>query len=457
MINAIIASILSLFFWGKATKEIEEKTQLASLTKTFIFFVLSLAVALFYYKTYQVATIYSYIDVQGIQESKDANGNIADTVDIIRIENRFSSGITEHQDLNEKRSRINDPLATDFGGIFVKILMRDDSIYKSERNPDFKDYIIDVPIKDIDHCYKTYLVSTSFPSIFPFYPAWSHNEEWTSDTNDAYLLLAGGDIKNNAIFVKSYRSPNLEGENIESEFERSKINGSFNAMLSASKRSSQKASYVKAALSGSFLNTINFFSAADLSQYIQAIQIKSSCPVRYLEVSYDLPIEVENYDSCMTIGPTGFGFKGDYLDQMVNDSSHFLVKMPTLSNLQLIRSLILTTLLTALLALFFTNLFYVIRKKAIEVKEKKFVAVSDIKVKQFKIKMIILLIVLSGISLYLLWLVYKDSPIYYPAEVLEDYFKWFVLGVILIILIIIYLVYWQFRKAYNIKKKDNKK
>ena len=454
MINAIIAAVLSLFFWGKATKEIEEKTQLASWTKTFVYFVLSLAVIVFYIKTYQVATIDSYIDVQGIEESRDANGNVADTIDLIRIKNVFSSGITEDQDLNERRNRTSDPRVTDYGGIFVRIELQDDSVYKCVRNPKFKDATLNFPIKDIDHCYKIYLLTTSFPSIFPIYPAWSDSIEWTSDQKDAYFSFKGGDIKSNGVFAKKFRTRNIEGKKVETEYERTHINGYMNGMISALKRSNEKVSYIKASLSGSFLNSLNFFSAADLSQYIQAITIISSCPVRNLEVAYDIPIEIENYDSCMTIGTTGYSLKGKYLEGMVNDCSHFLVKLPTLSNLQLIRSLILTTILTTLLALFFSNLFYVLRKKAIIVKENYFMEVSEKRTRQFKNRMIILLFILLFVFLYLIMLVYNDSPIYYPVLILGDWIDWIVLG---IVLILIAIVYWQFKKAYEIKKKKIKK
>ena len=450
MINVIIAAVLSLFFWGKATKDIEEKTQLASWTKTFVYFVLSLAVIVFYVKTYQVATIYSYIDVQGIEESRDSNGNVADTVDLIRITNVFSSGITENQDLNEKRNRISDPRVTDYGGIFVRIVVQDDSVFKCVRNPKFKNASLDIPIKDIDHCYMTSLLTSSFPSIFPLYPAWSISEEWTSDQKDTYVRLIGGDVRSNAVFEKKFRTPNLEGKNVETEYEKAHINGYMNGMISASKRSNKKVSTMQATVSGNFLNALNFFSAADLSQYIQAITIKSSCPVKNLEVAYDIPIEIENYDSCMTIGTTGYSFKGKYLEEMVNDGSQFLVKLPTLSNLQLIRSLVLTTILTALLALFFSNLFYVLRKNAIKVKENYFIEVSEIRTRKFKNRMIILLFILLFVFLYFIMLVYKDSPIYIPVLILGDWIEWIVLGTVLILIAI---VYWQFRKAYDIKKK----
>jgi hypothetical protein len=34
MINTFISAIIALFFWGKASKDVEEKTQLASKTRT---------------------------------------------------------------------------------------------------------------------------------------------------------------------------------------------------------------------------------------------------------------------------------------------------------------------------------------------------------------------------------------------------------------------------------------
>lgn len=70
-IDVLIASLISVFFLGKATKDVEEKTQLASKTRTILYLVLAIVVGIFYYKTQQVATIYHYINIDKQRETLD--------------------------------------------------------------------------------------------------------------------------------------------------------------------------------------------------------------------------------------------------------------------------------------------------------------------------------------------------------------------------------------------------
>lgn len=91
MINGFIAAFIALFFWRRGTKETEEKTRLASKLRTFIYFVLSVVVGVFFYKTYQVTTILNSISVLPVRASFDASGVLADNIDKIEIFNRFSS------------------------------------------------------------------------------------------------------------------------------------------------------------------------------------------------------------------------------------------------------------------------------------------------------------------------------------------------------------------------------
>ena len=96
-IDVLIASLISVFFLGKATKDVEEKTQLASKTRTILYLVLAIVVGMFYYKTQQVATIYHYINIDKQRETLDKSKHCVDTITGIVILNHFSSaGINDN-------------------------------------------------------------------------------------------------------------------------------------------------------------------------------------------------------------------------------------------------------------------------------------------------------------------------------------------------------------------------
>ena len=48
MINTFIAALVALFFWGKSSKDLDEKTQLASWVRTCVYGVLAFLVLVFY-------------------------------------------------------------------------------------------------------------------------------------------------------------------------------------------------------------------------------------------------------------------------------------------------------------------------------------------------------------------------------------------------------------------------
>ena len=89
MINTFIAALVALFFWGKSSKDVEEKTQFASWTRTIVYGVLMCVILVFYIKTYQVATVIHSIEMKGIRSSVDSTGHIVDTIAAINIRNFF--------------------------------------------------------------------------------------------------------------------------------------------------------------------------------------------------------------------------------------------------------------------------------------------------------------------------------------------------------------------------------
>ena len=121
--------------------------------------------------------------------------------------------------------------------------------------------------------------------------------------------------------------------------------------------------YFKVRTKSNYVNTLNFFSAADLSQCEYEVKLESDIPIENLSMFFDLPVEISSLNPSEH-NVVSKGFFMNIEEDIAGETRYLIyhVKFPTLANLQLIRSLILTTLLTVLFSLFFKNLYYYCRK-----------------------------------------------------------------------------------------------
>ena len=353
IVNIFVAIILALGFWKESRKKQDLKTAKSSFTKTFILFILTVGVTFFYYKTYQIATFYNYITVRHLKGSFDtyidhgtyANG---ETYEIKRYVPRdkiasltiFSSFSDENLNFfDPRRDQTHDRKQS---GFIVKMNL--DKNPKSEvDSSNVYDEFRPTNIDKLKYCYDVSLMTNTVPSLFPF----SVYEE--SFNKDIFM-----DKDDPTVFLSSARSLKHSSD-VFGDYDK------LYCLRLASDRIEEKA---EESLFSDIINTLNFFSAADLSQCQYMFVIRSSVPVDDFNVCFDVPIEVSSA-----------GIKQNKLDSRdfsvdieekedgtVDKFALYHVKFPTLSNLQLIRSLILTTLLTALVSLFLTNLYYWCRK-----------------------------------------------------------------------------------------------
>ena len=173
-------------------------------------------------------------------------------------------------------------------------------------------------------------------------------------------------------------------------------------------------------------NTMNFFTAADLTQCSYEVNVYSACPIDFLRFNFNIPVELSPlYLKTDTMDAYGFQItdkttlanfskvnKGDY-----GHLIRFHVKLPTLANMQLIRSLILTTLLTTFVTLFLSALYYRLKKSIYNLYLKREMQLNDTFNRMNKRKKT-LKILLYGIVLLIAYVVYKlcimvlyDDPI----------------------------------------------
>lgn len=456
MIFNFLGSIIAILFLGKASKDIEDKTENASWIRTIIYAVLAFVVCVFYVKTNQVATIYTMVNVTGFRESRDTLGNIADTLSLIEINNTFNSPIID----GDKATAIkNEALGNRLnkGGVHCKINMQNLSPYKIVTNKRNLDSLgLNLLSEDHGHHYQIDIINTTIPDLIPIYPSYSF--ETHKEGNKMNLSIILKDLHSVEFDQMKVTEDTEDGGNRSVTTDVNPFTvGSCYSMIALDSvkidKESEPLTFLNSYASGSMINTLNFFTAADISQYTHALQILSTCPVKNVSFTYDLPIEISQYDSCMTVGPRGFGFRGDFVNENLrNTTTLHHVKLPTLANLQLIRSLILTTLATALLALFFTNLYYCTRKRILKYMKEKQIAVNENGLKKFRLWTTILLFVLIVFILYLMQRVISGNPIVLPIKIV-DYYDFISIGFIIFIIVIVFLLFIKTRPLYSQLKK----
>ena len=199
MINTFIAAIVALFFWGKSSKDLEEKTQLSSWVRTCVYGVLAFMVLVFYVKTYQVATVFHTIQVMGLKETVNANGELADTIATIELTNKFSSNITENFVVNKTEESEADKLKriSEIGGIFMALNLHNGPAYKLRKSPNLeknereikaiKGYVPEIkfgeyPLDAYSHVYAVNYMTSSIPSLIPFFPTFNKEYKGFDDT-----------------------------------------------------------------------------------------------------------------------------------------------------------------------------------------------------------------------------------------------------------------------------------
>lgn len=476
MINTFIAAIVALFFWGKSSKDLEEKTQLSSWLRTCVYGVLAFMVLVFYVKTYQVATVFHTIQVKGFKETVNANGEIADTIATIELVNKFSSNITENYTIRKTgHSEETDEIRkiSEKGGIFLAINLHNGPKYNLRIDPQLEKLDNDIkkqfgyvpektfgdyPLDAYSHAYMVNYMTSSIPSLIPLFPTFSLNKKFgLEETHGLYEEIEISDCD-------SY------GEGVTASTKIKDVGGQTHEVANpvflremyisngivCDTITNEENYHYKFLFDNNFIQSMNFFTAADISQYTCDIHLESDCYIERMKFMYDLPIEMNPHDSSMVMTSYSFVVKGDFLNKdIANQGSYrFHVKFPTLANLQLIRSLILTTLLTALVSLFFLNLFYCIRKHVISFKEKHISQISVERTKIFRKRICVLAYAIMALLVYVTLRIFNEHPFHIKIEIfdwLSAYYGWLILAVLALLCV---LLYFFFRKAYI--KKTNK-
>lgn len=491
MINSVISALIAIFFWGKPNKKEKERIRKTSLIRTAIYLVLSIIVLVFYIKTNQVATIYNQLNIECGLADFNSNGEPLDTVYSVDIYNKFSSSSSYSNDItkfaNQKYSEHGE-VFSEKGGIITQIgVLRTkfDSIgYGRFFTKDYHNKL-KKEVADVNHFFYISYVSTSIPSIIPIYPKQNERTRWINDSQFCfYRNLFENTRDNNKLFFyhdsEEYRDKMVDDsfrEELPPIFENgcilSQEIGSrdlqnlseeviANEIMHNNLQESDidKDRLILSTYGGSrFINYLNIFTAADISQYAYVFTSTSELPIKSIMIHYDVPIELPSSHESMTIGPTSIFIDGEYWNYFQQQSTIIYVKLPTLANVQLIRSFVLTTLLTILLSLFFRNIYFWMRKMAMCYKRHHSMAysiaknLSKIRIKIFKLSIYTIIISFFSVSLYFTWLVFHGKTLLISIDWLDNW-KYILGGVIAFVVVVPWLLHIYASIPIKPKEKD---
>ncbi len=349
--KTIVAIIKTLGFWRRTGEDIDKKTENATLTKTIILFILTIAVSFFYYKTHQVVTFDNEIQVHSVKGNYNNTYEVStkqDSNNCLISRDKISSFIIFNCYTNNDFVW-GDPQYSEYGlekksGVYVSLDLDTGGMAPREYRYGWR--VTQKPLDSLEFCYEVYFWNNTIPSLFPI----SVYDEW--DKNDEGSFMAQN-------FDYFDESEGCSGRLLKSS-RRKGVDKGFYTGLESGKRCKR---YSKS-FASKHINRLNFFSAADLSQCLYMCEITTDIPIDNFKICFDIPIELSN----QAISQNRFDSREFSIDieedkyGWAHKVIYYHIKFPTLANLQLIRSLILTTLLTALLSVFFANLYYYCRK-----------------------------------------------------------------------------------------------
>ena len=453
----LFVSATAVFLGFLFLRDSKEKHVNPSWIKICFYFIILIVVGVFFYKTNQVMTVYSNITIENYRSyfNKNDSTQIADSIDMILIDNSFLSNSTNNAIRytveESKSSNISLTIKAPKSSNCVIL----DAAPRSEINS--KAQFLKVNPEEIGRMYQVTYASSC---LIPFVP----------------ILLSNDTIhkpfpKENIISIRYENTHFYDKEGMVGAISEDGVEGNLPDFVkptglikyySKSGRLSAASNRYNVRSDLKFNETIegsvfDFFTAADISQYILSLKIYSPCHIGYIEVKYDMPIEVQSDDRGILSGTLSFIIYGNILNNVKDHQSSFYVKLPTMANLQTVRSFILTTLIAALLALLISSLGDKINYYKIEGERfllSKFSkngvknsTVTQLKEwKQFQMVRNTLLLILTCFICYISYRSFIDEPFVMSAEEYSSLVTRLVLFTLLALAILSFMYYRYLKK-----------
>ena len=201
--------------------------------------------------------------------------------------------------------------------------------------------------------------------------------------------------------------------------------------------------------SDSLFNYVDYFTSSDMSQRIFVVSFCSQVPLSGIAITFDESIIISDiYPKPDRVDMNQIVYTDrKKLDYFRNRSLHFHAKLPTYENKQLIRSLVLTTILTAVFSLFCTNLYLCGRGLLRRfIKERDF---SDVEKEKYKKRIsfyhwtiVAIVVLISAIPLLLYyWYLSNDKLLLKSDSIVK-----IILTIVLIIVVLIVAIHvWKIK------------
>lgn len=375
MKKGIISALITIFLIDKSSKGMDEKTERSSWFRTSVYFILTIIFVVFFYRSFQVRAIINGVEISSLRGHEDSLHNSLDTIEVVYIFNDFKPLGSYKNPLVDYSKKNSSYL--EGGG--VQIIFQEPSTEGIIKN---KDSLTDEKIKEIEtltripikpytgSIYSAGFFSMSTPSFIPIYPKMKADGPSVKHHPSFSTIEYVGNLNNNNDFKRrilvSKQDP-AEGAFVDNLFyKRTVINHDSSVPIKP------------IILQHSLVNKLNVFSACDLSQYTYLLILSSDIYIKHLKVVYDVPIEMCGPEGALQDGVNSFAIKDStFLSSLSELSLCSHVKLPTMANLQQIRSLVLTAIVSALFSLFCTNLFFRVRKMVMNKMLKRQIIISE--------------------------------------------------------------------------------
>ena len=434
-------AILTFFFVRRLSSDEKVRVSTASGWRTLFFLFFFLVTFMMYYKTCQVTTVNQIIQIEDLisdydSETKKSN----DTIDKIDIYNKFSTFGLFKDSYDKYFNKLKeDSIFHGLGGVTISLTthLKDNDSLSLKPNINFIEKGICDSVKfyhpELKQLYMFSLFSSSFRSFFPFTGKYQFRDP---DVEDSVTFTAfSSSYPANLIFSSRNK---IIAEDDDNTYQFSVLYGVQN----------QHPGHKTVTLLPTIWTNVGeagFFTASDITQYSYKIFVNGTIPVDTLLIRYNLPVEFIGSPNSAQKTCRSIMLTGNQIPQYSHREFEFYVKLPALENLQLIRSLILTTVLTAFFTLFMSNLYYWICKckrnfrrihqKKLPYEIAKFIKIK--RVKRFKKFIKYMLFIIGVVLLTISFRSCKDKPIVVDMENIRLY----QLGILLIACILLLLFY----------------
>ena len=264
MKNKFISALITIFFLEKSSKGLEEKTKCSSWFRTFVYLFLTVIFGVFFYRSFQVATIINDVEIITLRGVEDSLHHSVDTIECVNLFNEFNT-------LGAYRNPYFDYIKNDSSyikGGGVQILFQDRTFVGVVKN---KDSLTVGKIKEIEaltgmpinpytgSIYYVEFFASSIPSLIPTYPQMKADKPL---------------VRNDTLFSKIEYVGNLKNiDGLEGKILISKTNPAEGVFIDAIKYKQTTINQYESVelkylnLPHPLANTLNFFTACDLSLF----------------------------------------------------------------------------------------------------------------------------------------------------------------------------------------------